>query len=124
MCEFIGESESESEDPTAREARMSQMISEGLRIAAALSRQNTESVLPPKPSWWTSPWQKLERKPLPTDFLRTPRVLCPRDLRSEADTGIMALDFYGTRTSINPDVGEDLTGDSGRRMHHGVVGVV
>jgi hypothetical protein len=42
--------DSEPEDSIAEEARMSQLISRSLRMAATASQLNTDPVLPPKPT--------------------------------------------------------------------------
>jgi hypothetical protein len=98
---------SEPEDPIAKEARMSQLISTSLRIAEAVSKRNTEPVLPSKPTWWTVPWQRLEQEALPTDPRVIPRVVSLREFREQADSTVRALDFYGSRQKIDPDTGEE-----------------
>jgi hypothetical protein len=103
---------------------MAQIVSEGLRIAEALFRQNSNPVLPQKPSWWSLPWQRLEHEPLPTDSLHAPRALSPRDFREQVDTSVMAVDSYHSETKTDPNTGKEISGGEGNHLVHGVVGIV
>jgi hypothetical protein len=103
---------------------MAQLINTNMRIAAKVSEKNTEPVQPSKPSWWSTPWQRLEQEPLPGAPYVIPRPVSPLEFKEHADQDAYAIDFYGSRKKIDLHTGVEISGGDGNDPHDGVVGIM
>jgi hypothetical protein len=103
---------------------MGQLTNASLKIAEAISARNTEPVLPSKPSWWSTPWQKLEQEPIPGAPYAVQRVVSPVEFKEHADLDAGAIDFYDSRKKIDPNTGTEIARGEGNDLFHGVVGIM